>query len=307
MRPPNIESVCPRSVALAVTLLVAAWPAAAQEYVNVSVSEAHELWQSGVFVLDVRTASEYNAGHIPGAYNIDSRDLVSRIGEISERQDDDILVYCASGGRSRTASATLAGQGFTGVHNMEVGFSTWVAVGYETGDFVDFPDSNLEAAVRDAIDKPDGFICTSDVVGAGFSSLDASASNISDLTGIEFFTDLNQIDLSYNSISDIAALVENAGLGQGDIIDLSCNPLGALAVNEHIPILQGNGVEVLYSVDCEPLYGDVNSSSTVDAADIQLVINAALGLPVDYDCDLNDDGFVNAIDVQLGINAALGL
>jgi len=190
---------------------------------------------------------------------------------------------------------------------MEVGFSTWVAVGYETGDFVDFPDSNLEAAVRDAIDKPDGFICTSDVVGAGFSSLDASASNISDLTGIEFFTDLNQIDLSYNSISDIAALVENAGLGQGDIIDLSCNPLGALAVNEHIPILQGNGVEVLYSVDCEPLYGDVNSSSTVDAADIQLVINAALGLPVDYDCDLNDDGFVNAIDVQLGINAALGL
>ena len=289
MRPPNIESVCPRSVALAVTLLVAAWPAAAQEYVNVSVSEAHELWQSGVFVLDVRTASEYNAGHIPGAYNVDSRDLVSRIDEISERQDDDILVYCASGGRSRTASATLAGQGFTGVHNMEVGFSTWVAVGY------------------DAIDKPDGFICTSDVVGAGFSSLDASASNISDLTGIEFFTDLNQIDLSYNSISDIAALVENAGLGQGDIIDLSCNPLGALAVNEHIPILQGNGVEVLYSVDCEPLYGDVNSSSTVDAADIQLVINAALGLPVDYDCDLNDDGFVNAIDVQLGINAALGL
>jgi len=53
--------------------------------------------------------------------------------------------------------------------------------------------------------------------------------------------------------------------------------------------------------------GDVNSSGSLDAVDIQLVINAALGLSVDYDCDLNGDDWVNAIDVQLVINAALGL
>ena len=57
-----------------------------------------------------------------------------------------------------------------------------------------------------------------------------------------------------------------------------------------------------------PGLGDVNGSGgTADAVDVQLVINAALGLPVEYDCDLNEDDHVNAIDIQLVVNAALGI
>jgi len=52
---------------------------------------------------------------------------------------------------------------------------------------------------------------------------------------------------------------------------------------------------------------DVNFDGAVNALDVQLVINAALGLSVIYDCDLNEDGQVNALDVQLVINAALGI
>jgi hypothetical protein len=52
---------------------------------------------------------------------------------------------------------------------------------------------------------------------------------------------------------------------------------------------------------------DVNRDGAVNAIDVQLVINAALGLLVDYDCDVDEDGTVNAIDVQLVINAALGI
>ena len=40
---------------------------------------------------------------------------------------------------------------------------------------------------------------------------------------------------------------------------------------------------------------------------LQLVINAALWLDFSHDCDINDDGAVNAVDIQLVINAALGL
>ncbi len=54
-------------------------------------------------------------------------------------------------------------------------------------------------------------------------------------------------------------------------------------------------------------FGDVNEDDDVNALDVQLVINDALELPVDYDCDLNGDGAVNALDVQLVINAALGI
>jgi hypothetical protein len=56
------------------------------------------------------------------------------------------------------------------------------------------------------------------------------------------------------------------------------------------------------------LAGDVDGNGSVDAQDIQLVINGALGLPLgNSDGDINGDAAVSAIDVQLVINAVLGL
>jgi len=55
--------------------------------------------------------------------------------------------------------------------------------------------------------------------------------------------------------------------------------------------------------------GDINGDGTTNAVDVQLVINAALGLSVPSSTrpDINADGAVNAVDVQLVINAALGM
>ena len=55
------------------------------------------------------------------------------------------------------------------------------------------------------------------------------------------------------------------------------------------------------------LPGDVDGSSSVDATDIQRVINAALGVTETGTSDIDGDGDVSAVDVQLVINAALGL
>ncbi len=53
---------------------------------------------------------------------------------------------------------------------------------------------------------------------------------------------------------------------------------------------------------------DINGDGVIDAADIQLVINAALGYDVSpVNGDINGDGRVDAVDVQLTTNAALGL
>jgi len=52
--------------------------------------------------------------------------------------------------------------------------------------------------------------------------------------------------------------------------------------------------------------GDVNSSGSVDAVDVQLVINEALGIETGYPCDINADGDADALDLQLAIGAALG-
>jgi hypothetical protein len=55
------------------------------------------------------------------------------------------------------------------------------------------------------------------------------------------------------------------------------------------------------------LPGDVDGSGSVDAIDIQAVINAALGIVGEGDYDIDGDGKVSAVDVQLVINAVLGL
>lgn len=58
------------------------------------------------------------------------------------------------------------------------------------------------------------------------------------------------------------------------------------------------------------LQGDLNLDGFVNAVDVQLVINAALGIsiaPLDGNVDGDEAGAVNAIDVQITINRALGI
>ena len=58
----------------------------------------------------------------------------------------------------------------------------------------------------------------------------------------------------------------------------------------------------------QDIVGDINGDSEVDAVDVQLVINAALGIDITpLDGNVNGDANVDAVDVQLTINAALGL
>lgn len=52
---------------------------------------------------------------------------------------------------------------------------------------------------------------------------------------------------------------------------------------------------------------DLNGDSTVNAVDVQLVINVVLGVETGVDGDTNNDGTTDATDIQRVINAALGV
>jgi len=52
---------------------------------------------------------------------------------------------------------------------------------------------------------------------------------------------------------------------------------------------------------------DVDVSGDIDAVDVQIVINAALGFETDYAADFDLDGNTGAVDVQTVINASLGI
>jgi len=71
-----------------------------------------------------------------------------------------------------------------------------------------------------------------------------------------------------------------------------------------------DGAEV--RCDTDPLDGrdspvDINGSGSPDAVDVQLVINAVLGLDIEGNADVNRDNEKNAVDVQVEINCVLGL
>ena len=101
---------------------------------------------------------------------------------------------------------------------------------------VTFPDVNLEAAIREAIDISEGPIYAQHL--EGLASLSASARNITSLTGLEYCTGLRELLLQENEIRDASPLVDNLGLGEGDYVDLRFNPLSEESVNESYPSLR---------------------------------------------------------------------
>ncbi|WP_127022302.1 rhodanese-like domain-containing protein [Rheinheimera mangrovi] len=72
---------------------------------------AQSLW------IDVRTAEEYNAGHLEGAINIPYDEIEQKIEAVSADKTADIQLYCRSGRRSGIALESLTNMGYSKVTN----------------------------------------------------------------------------------------------------------------------------------------------------------------------------------------------
>lgn len=85
-------------------------------------------------LIDVRQASEYERGHVPGAVHIAAGELPSRLGELP--RDRPIATICASGYRSSVAASLLRQAGFQHVAWVASGVPAWQARGFPvaTGD-----------------------------------------------------------------------------------------------------------------------------------------------------------------------------
>lgn len=90
---------------------------------------ADQVQTQGVVTLDVRTAEEYAAGHIPGAINIDVEggDFDAGIAELDPTLT--YAVYCRSGRRSLDAANRMSEAGFTKIYNLDGGIIEWSAAG----------------------------------------------------------------------------------------------------------------------------------------------------------------------------------
>lgn len=93
------------------------------DVVKVNKSEAMEYIESGAILIDVRSAVEYENGHINGAINIDVEDIL-KINDLLEYENKNIdsskaiIVYCRSGSRSANAANKLIELGYTKVYDL---------------------------------------------------------------------------------------------------------------------------------------------------------------------------------------------
>jgi len=69
-------------------------------------------------IIDVRTESEWNKGHIKGAILIPYPLIGEKIGEVVQNKSTRIYVYCRSGRRSQIAKKHLEKLGYEDVVNL---------------------------------------------------------------------------------------------------------------------------------------------------------------------------------------------
>jgi len=85
---------------------------------QVSRVVALEHLRRGARVIDVRSASEYQAGHLPEAVNVPLDALAQQIQRAAPDKDQVLLLHCFSGTRSGMARRILRGNGYTQVFNL---------------------------------------------------------------------------------------------------------------------------------------------------------------------------------------------
>ena len=103
---------------------------AAKPFKNVGVAEFDKLRaDKKTVVLDVRTRTEFAAGHIPGAVNIDvnAPDFQEKVSTLDKNKT--YLVHCGAGIRSAKACDKMSKLDFPRLYNLEGRFKAWENAG----------------------------------------------------------------------------------------------------------------------------------------------------------------------------------
>ena len=88
-------------------------------------------------VIDVRSAAEWAAGHLPGALHVPLGYLVERMDSLPRSKT--LITQCQSGARSAIAASLLEQHGFDRVVNLTGGFAQWRDAGFPVAKGADAP------------------------------------------------------------------------------------------------------------------------------------------------------------------------
>ena len=89
---------------------------------DIEIEELREFRKEGAIIIDVRSPQEYKEGHIDGAIIIPEYEIKRKIENKVQDKNQNIVVYCSSGSRSKKAQKILKKLGYENVYNLYNGF-----------------------------------------------------------------------------------------------------------------------------------------------------------------------------------------
>ena len=107
----KLFAVAISAVAITTSFVAYANTAPQTEQSAVQQEKAKGVW------IDVRSAEEFNAGHLQGAVNIPHDKIIEGVKAIGSDKDAPINLYCRSGRRAEAALTELKNAGYTNVTN----------------------------------------------------------------------------------------------------------------------------------------------------------------------------------------------
>jgi phage shock protein E len=120
-----------QSVVVVCALWLCAAGARAEDVVDIAPQEVVARWTDAraPLVIDVRSAEEYAAGHVPGAVNVPQPAVATEVPRLVPDLQRELVVYCASGRRAAMALSTLKAQGYTHLRHLAGDYNGWAESG----------------------------------------------------------------------------------------------------------------------------------------------------------------------------------
>lgn len=85
---------------------------------DINRNELEKLLKDGAILVDVRSPQEYKEGHLDGAISIPEYEIISKHSSSFSSKDENIILYCSNGLRSKKAQRKLEKIGYTNVYNL---------------------------------------------------------------------------------------------------------------------------------------------------------------------------------------------
>lgn len=112
-------------VAMLIAVLVNELRLRQSQFAAVGPQDVIRLMNQGAVVLDLRKPEEFAAGHIQGARNFSSEQLLRATETLKKYQEKAVVLVCETGSLGASGARELLRQGFTSAFNLRGGLASW--------------------------------------------------------------------------------------------------------------------------------------------------------------------------------------